>query len=180
MIFGKRIWSTWNWTWYKFLRENMQAGIYIMEDIHELMLWNDTCAFRVHMTAVLIKKTSLFRYYWWFQNSDEFKKKSCYPPLKNVVSRLAYACWGVSRSFWVRWVRNKALFYIFSQILQFFLTFFRKFQNMSIFSSIIANTCIWVCKHEIDLGRKIWKIQVSCIDRSNILCTSLQKPFQLF
>lgn len=31
-----------------------------MEDIHELMLWNDTCAFRVHMTAVLIQKTSLY------------------------------------------------------------------------------------------------------------------------
>ena len=36
------------------------------------------------------------------------------------------------------------------------------------------------CKLEIDLERKIWKIQVFCIDWSNILCTSLQTPFQLF
>ena len=52
----KRIWSTWNWTLHKFLRKNIQAGISNMEAIHELMLRNDTCAFRVHMTAVLIQK----------------------------------------------------------------------------------------------------------------------------
>ena len=75
---------------------------------------------------------------------------------------------------------TKLCFTFFHKFYNFFLTFFRKFQNMSIFSSIIANTCIWVCKHEIHLGRKIWKIQVSWIDRSNILCTSLQKPFQIF
>ena len=56
----QRIWSTWNWTLHKFLRENMQAGISNMEDIHELIIWNDTYAFRVHMTTVLIGKTPLF------------------------------------------------------------------------------------------------------------------------
>ena len=53
------IWSTWNWTLHKFLRKNMQAGISNMEDIHELNIWNDTYAFRVHMTTVLIEKTPL-------------------------------------------------------------------------------------------------------------------------
>ena len=38
----------------------MQAGISNMEDIHELIIWNDTYAFRVHMTTVLIEKTPLF------------------------------------------------------------------------------------------------------------------------
>ena len=56
----QRIWSTWNWSLHKFLRENMQAGISNMEDIHELIIWNDTYAFCVHMTTVLIEKTSLF------------------------------------------------------------------------------------------------------------------------
>ena len=49
-----KIWSTWNWTWHKFLRENMQAGISNMEDIRELMLWSEICVFRVHKTTVLI------------------------------------------------------------------------------------------------------------------------------
>ena len=53
---AQRIWSTWNWTWHKVLRENMQAGNSNMEDIHELIIWNDTYAFRVHMTIVLIEK----------------------------------------------------------------------------------------------------------------------------
>ena len=38
----------------KFIRENMQAGISNMEDIYELIIWNDTCAFRARMTTVLI------------------------------------------------------------------------------------------------------------------------------
>jgi hypothetical protein len=59
-VFDERIWSTWNWTLHKFLSENMQAGISSMEDIHELIIWNDTYAFRVHMTTVLIEKTPLF------------------------------------------------------------------------------------------------------------------------
>ena len=58
--YGKRIWSTWNWTLHKFLRENMQAGISNIEDIHELIIWNDTCVFGVRMTTVLIQKTPLF------------------------------------------------------------------------------------------------------------------------
>ena len=58
--FEQRIWSTWNWTLYNFLRENMQAGISNMENIHELMFWNKTCVFRVYKTTVLIQKTSIF------------------------------------------------------------------------------------------------------------------------
>ena len=57
---AQRIWSTWNWTLHKFLSENMQAVISNMEDIHELIIWNDTYAFRVHMTTVLIERTPLF------------------------------------------------------------------------------------------------------------------------
>ena len=38
----------------------MQPGISNMEDIHELIIWNDTYEFRVHMTTVLIEKTPLF------------------------------------------------------------------------------------------------------------------------
>ena len=37
----------------------MQAGISNMEDIHELIIGNDTCAFHVYMTTVLIEKTPL-------------------------------------------------------------------------------------------------------------------------
>ena len=58
---SRRIWSTWNWTLHKFLRENMQAGISNIEDINELIVWNETCVFRVRMTTVLIQKTPLCR-----------------------------------------------------------------------------------------------------------------------
>ena len=50
-----------NCTLYEFLRENMRTGISNMEDIHEMMLWNLTCMFRVPMTTVLIQITSFFK-----------------------------------------------------------------------------------------------------------------------
>jgi len=37
------------------------AGSSLMEDIHEMMLWNLTCMFRVDMTTVLIQITSFFK-----------------------------------------------------------------------------------------------------------------------
>ena len=56
-FFFLRMWSTWNGALHKFLKENMQAGISNMEDNHELIVWNNTYAFRVRMTIVLIQKT---------------------------------------------------------------------------------------------------------------------------
>ena len=50
-----------NCTLYEFLRENMWTGISNMEDIHEMMLWNLICMFRVPMTTVLIQITSFFK-----------------------------------------------------------------------------------------------------------------------
>ena len=38
----------------------MQAGISNMEDVHELIICNETYVLRVHMTTVLIEKTPLF------------------------------------------------------------------------------------------------------------------------
>ena len=41
-----------NCTLYEFQRENMRTGIFNMEDIHEMILWNLTCVFLVSMTTV--------------------------------------------------------------------------------------------------------------------------------
>ena len=50
-----------NGTLHQFLKENMQFGIFNMEDIHKMMLCFGTCVFHVPMTTVLIQKTSFFK-----------------------------------------------------------------------------------------------------------------------
>ena len=97
----QRIWSTWNWTLHKFLRENMQAGISNMEDIHELIIWNGTYAFRVHMTTVLIEKTSLFGCVQRLE-VHAFWQKLC----ENVTKSCLHFRWGISEHadefrFWI-------------------------------------------------------------------------------
>ena len=119
-------------------------------------------------------------FYWWIQISDEFRKKSCYPPLKNVVSRQAYACWGVSRSSSVRWARRNTLFYVFSWLLHFFSHFFENVKNVRICSSNTANVCIPVYMLEIALRQKIFKISFSRIDKSDFLCRDSRTPLGLF
>ena len=86
----QKIWSTWNWTLFQFLRENMQAGISNMEDIHELIIWNDIYAFHVHMTTVLIEKTPLFSHYSGVYRGSKFMHfdKSCAKMSQNHTSNL--------------------------------------------------------------------------------------------
>ena len=98
----ERIWSTWNWTLHKFPRENMQAGISNMKDIHELIIWNDTCAFRVRMTTVLIQKTPLFSCVERLE-VQAFWKKLC----ENVTKSYLQFRWAISETttefkFWIR------------------------------------------------------------------------------
>ena len=102
------------------------------------------------------------------------------PQLKNVVSRQAYACWGVSRSSSVRWARRNTLFYVFSWFLRFFWHFFENVKNIRICSSNTANVCIAVYMLQIDLRQKIFKISFSRIDKSNVLCSDSKTPLWLF
>ena len=64
----------------------MQAGISNMEDIHELIIWNDTYAFRVHMTTVLIEK----HHYSGVYRGSKFMHfdKSCAKMSQNHISSL--------------------------------------------------------------------------------------------
>ena len=50
-----------NCTLHEFLMENIGTGIFNMEDIYEMMLWNITCMFCVPITTVLIQITLFFK-----------------------------------------------------------------------------------------------------------------------